>query len=128
MSPFALTFAKFFTVGGIGFAVDMAITWLLKEKLQLKKYTANSLGFVFGVIFRFFANKLWTFQDSNPAWLYQMLQFGLIAFIGLGIVNGIIYLLNEKLALLNFYRAKIVAMIIFMLWNFTANYLWTFAA
>lgn len=127
MSPFALTFAKFFTVGGIGFGVDLAVTWILKEKLQLKKYSANSLGFVFGVIFRFFANKMWTFQDNNPAWLYQMFQFSLIALVGLALVNGIIYLLNEKLALLKFYPAKIVAMIVFMLWNFTANYLWTFA-
>ena len=61
-------------------------------------------------------------------WLKQMMQFGLIALVGLALVNGIIYLLDEKLKLLSFYRAKIVAMIIFMLWNFTANYLWTFAS
>jgi len=127
MSSFWLTFLKFFTVGGFGFGIDMLSTWLFKEKLQLQKYTANTIGFIIGIIFRFFANKFWAFENENPEWLKQMLQFGLIALVGLGIVNGVIYLLNEKLKVLDFYKSKIVAMIIFMLWNFTANYLWTFA-
>ena len=46
--------------------------------------------------------------------------------IGLGIVNGVIFLLHEKWKLMNFYPAKIIAMVVYMLWNFTANYLWTF--
>lgn len=127
MTKFWLIFLKFFTVGGLGFGIDMLSTWLLKEKLELQKYTANTIGFIIGIIFRFFANKFWAFENNDPNWLKQILQFGVIALIGLGIVNGIIYLLNEKLKVLTFYKAKIVAMIIFMLWNFTANYLWTFA-
>lgn len=127
MSDFWFTFLKFFTVGGFGFAIDLLSTWLLKEKLQFQKYTANTIGFIIGVCFRFFANKFWAFENNNPNWIIQILQFGLIALIGLGIVNGIIYLLNEKLNILSFYKAKIVAMIVYMLWNFTANYLWTFA-
>lgn len=127
MSGFWLTFLKFFTVGGFGFGFDFLSTWLLKEKLNLKKYTANTLGFIVGVVFRFVANKFWAFNNQNPQWLMQMMQFGFIALIGLGIINTIIYLLHEKLNYLSFYKAKIVAMIIFMFWNFTANYLWTFA-
>lgn len=127
MSSFWLTFLKFFTVGGMGFGIDMLTTWILKEKLALKKFLANTIGFIIGIIFRFFMNKFWAFQDGNPAWFKQMLQFGSIALVGLGMVNGIIYLLDEKWKLLSFYRAKVVAMIFFMLWNFTANYLWTFA-
>ncbi len=126
MHPFFLKFLKFFTVGGFGFGLDMLVTWLLKEKMQLKKFTANTIGFVIGIIFRFFANKIWTFQDKNPEWLIQIVKFGVIALIGLGIVNGIIYLLDTKYKLLTFYKAKIAAMIVFMVWNFTANYFWTF--
>ena len=127
MSAFWLTFLKFFTVGGMGFGIDMLSTWILKEKLVLKKYTANTIGFFIGIVFRFFINKAWTFQDSNPEWLKQMIQFGSIALVGLAMVNGIIYLLDEKWKFLSFYKAKVVAMIFFMLWNFTAKYLWTFA-
>ena len=127
MTSFWLIFFKFFTVGGLGFGIDMLSTWVLKEKMALAKFKSNTIGFIIGIIFRFFVNKLWTFQDTNPAWLKQMLQFGGIALVGLGIVNGIIYLLDERFKLLDFYKAKVIAMIVFMLWNFSANYLWTFA-
>lgn len=127
MNPFWLKFLKFFTVGGFGFGLDMLSTWVLKEKLHLKKFQANTIGFGIGIVFRFFANKAWTFQDGNPEWLKQMAQFGLIALVGLGIVNGIIYLLDEKWKLLDFYKAKIAAMMVFMVWNFLANNYWTFA-
>jgi len=127
MIGFWLTFFKFFTVGGLGFGIDMLSTWMLKEKMALAKFKSNTIGFIIGIIFRFFVNKLWTFQDTNPAWLKQIIQFGGIALVGLGIVNGIIYLLDERFKLLDFYKAKVIAMIVFMLWNFSANYLWTFA-
>ena len=127
MTGFWFTFLKFFTVGGLGFGIDMLSTWVLKEKMALAKFKSNTIGFIIGIVFRFFVNKLWTFQDTNPAWLKQILQFGGIALVGLGIVNGIIYLLDERFKLLDFYKAKVIAMIVFMLWNFSANYLWTFA-
>lgn len=126
MSPFLTIFFKFFVVGGLGFGLDMGSTWLFKEKLKLKKYTANSLGFFVGILFRFVLNKFWAFQDSSPFWYIQLFKFGLIAAVGLVVVNYIIYLLTEKHKLMPFYRAKIVAMMGFMVWNFTANYFWTF--
>ena len=126
MSQFWLLFLKFVTVGGFGFGVDMLTTWLLKEKMKLTKYVSNSIGFIIGIIFRFVANKFWTFNDDNPEWLLQMAKFGLIAAVGLPLVNGIIYLLHEKYQWMSFYKAKILAMIVFMFWNFSANYFWTF--
>lgn len=127
MSTFLLIFFKFFVVGGFGFGIDVLTTFLFKEKLKLQKYTANSIGFFIGVVFRFFANKYWSFQNESQQWFLQILQFSIIALIGLALVNGLIYLFNEKFSLMNFYPAKIIAMIVFMLWNFTANYFWTFA-
>ncbi len=48
-----------------------------------------------------------------------------ISIIGLGINNLIIYILTEKFKL-NFYVSKIIATIIVTVWNFFANYLFTF--
>lgn len=127
MPTFLITFLKFFTVGGFGFGFDMLTTWIFKEKLKLSKYVSNSIGFAFGILFRFVAHRFWTFQDDNPEWLLQMVQFGIVAIIGLPLVNGVIYLLQDKWKLLSFYKAKIVAMIVFMVWNFSASYLWVFA-
>ena len=83
MTGFWLTFLKFFTVGGLGFGIDMLSTWMLKEKMALAKFKSNTIGFIIGIVFRFFVNKLWTFQDTNPAWLKQIIQFGGIALVGL---------------------------------------------
>ena len=105
--------------------LDLVVTWLLKEKLKLWKYLANSIGFISGVFFRYFFNRIWTFESDDPQIAVQFFKFLLIGLIGLGLVNGIVYLLHDRLKM-NFYFSKIVAMIIFMFWNFSANYFWTF--
>jgi putative flippase GtrA len=127
MTTFWAIFIKFFIVGGIGFGIDVALTWLLKDKWQWNKYTANTFGFSVGTLMRFFATKSWAFQDNNPNWLEQMGLFIFIALVGLAMVNGIIYLLNERWQLFKFYYAKIIAMFVFLAWNFAANYFFTFA-
>ena len=55
----------------------------------------------------------------------QFSKFLLASLIGLALNNGIIYLLNERYKL-NFYLAKIVATALVTLWNFWANYTFTF--
>ena len=119
-------FLKFFTVGGLGFGVDMATTWVFKERLNLPKFAANSAGFAIGMGVRFVANRIWTFQSTDPNWIRQMLLFFGFAAIGLGLVNAIIWLLNEKLQWVNFYVAKVLAMLVFFGYNFTVNLLITF--
>jgi putative flippase GtrA len=56
---------KFGTVGFIGMLWDFLITFLLKEKLKLNKYLANSIGFTCAVINNFILNLYWTFQVSG---------------------------------------------------------------
>jgi putative flippase GtrA len=51
--------------------------------------------------------------------------FVLIALVGLGLNNLIIWLLHEK-ARLNFYLSKLIAIGCVMVWNFSMNYLFTF--
>jgi putative flippase GtrA len=122
---FWLVFLKFFTVGGFGFGVDMLTTYLFKDRLKLHKYLSNSLGFIIGMLFRYVANRLWTFQSENPDIHVELLKFTLIGLVGLGIVNFFLYIFNEKLGV-KFYWAKVLAMLVFFAWNFTANYYWTF--
>jgi putative flippase GtrA len=117
---------KFFAVGGLGFFVDMGVTWICKEKMKMSKYVSNSIGFIMGNIFRFHLNKVWAFQDYSPEWQWQLLKFMVIAVVGLALVNGIIYFINERKRWFSFYNAKILALIVFMFFNFSANYYWTF--
>jgi len=127
MFELGLKFLKFSLVGLSGLAIDFCITFLVKEKLRLNKYFANSLGFVFAATSNYLLNKTWTFQDTNPDAVTQFSKYILIAIIGLIINNLIIYLLVNKREV-NFYWAKLMAIGIVVLWNFIANYNFTFVS
>lgn len=126
MELFAWKFIKFALVGISGLFIDFGFTFLLKEKFFFNKYFASSIGFSFAVISNYFFNKYWTFHDLNPEIFSQAGKFVLIAIIGLIINNQVIYLFNHKKQW-NFYISKVFAIGIVVLWNFWANYFYTFS-
>jgi putative flippase GtrA len=114
-----LKFLKFIIVGFTGMVVDFSITILLKEKLKIHRYIANSAGFVLAASSNYLFNRLWTFESNNPKILVEYSTFFIISVIGLIINNLVIYLLEKKL---KFYFAKFVAIMVTSVWNFMANY------
>lgn len=122
---FIFKFLKFGVVGFSGLVVDFSITYLCKEKLKIHKYIANSLGFAVATATNYLLNRYWTFNSHNPASLIQFGKFFVVSLVGLVLSNALIYLLNDKLKW-NFYLAKACAIVIVSLWNFFANYLYTF--
>ena len=122
---FIFKFIKFGAVGLSGMIVDFGITYLFKEKLKIHKYISNSLGFIVATGTNYTLNRLWTFNNHDPNTMTQFSKFFFISLIGLAMSNGIIYLLHEKLKW-NFYFAKACAIGLVSLWNFFANYLYTF--
>ena len=125
MIEIGLKFVKFCVVGFSGLGIDFGITFLTKEKLRINKYVANSLGFIFAASSNYLLNKFWTFEDTNPEALVQYSKFILIALIGLGVNNLIVYLLINKKGT-KFYLAKLIAIGVVVIWNFIANYNFTF--
>ncbi len=119
-------FVKFAIVGGSGVIVDFSITWLLKEKLKVNRYIANSTGFIVAASTNFFLNRWWTFQSHNPQISREYLSFIGIALIGLLINNVVLYLLHEK-GKKHFYISKLVAIGVVTFWNFVMNYFFTFS-
>ncbi|HAD11053.1 MAG TPA: glycosyl transferase family 2 [Saprospirales bacterium] len=118
-------FLKFGVVGASGVVVDFGVTWLLKEQARLNKYIANSTGFACAVVSNYILNRIWTFHSADPNVGIQFAKFALIALIGLGMNNAIIYFLNEKQGV-RFYMAKLIATGVVMIWNFGANLMFTF--
>lgn len=125
MNDLIIKFLKFGIVGASGVAVDFGVTWLCKEKVRLNKYVANSTGFLCAVVSNYLLNRVWTFHSQDPAVVTQFSKFLLASLVGLGINNGIIYLLTERFGV-KFYPAKLVATGVVTLWNFWANYTFTF--
>lgn len=121
-----LKFIKFSLVGFLGMVVDFSITWLLKEKCRLNKYLANSVGFVCAATNNYIFNRIWTFESHQKNIPLEFLSFVVVALIGLLLNNLILYLLTEKKIISNFYLAKLIAIAVIVIWNFVANYLFTF--
>jgi len=105
--------------------IDFGTTWLLKEKLKVNKYIANSTGFILAASSNYLFNRFWTFHSENPRIATEYMSFILISAIGLAINNLIIFLLNEKMKL-NFYLSKLFAIGVVTIWNFFMNYMITF--
>ena len=118
-------FIKFCVVGFSGLFVDFGTTWLLKEKIRLNKYVANSSGFVLAATSNYFFNRYWTFHSQNSHIATEYFSFFSISIAGLGINNLIIFFLTDKLKL-NFYLSKLIAVGVVTVWNFVMNYLFTF--
>jgi putative flippase GtrA len=116
-------FFKFGIVGFTGILIDFSITFLLKEKLKIHRYIANSMGFTIAATSNYFLNRIWTFHSNNPKIITEYSTFIIISVIGLGINNMFLYLFEKKM---QFYIAKFFAIVMTMLWNFLANYYITF--
>ena len=68
-----------------------------------------------------------TASGRSPAITQQYLTFLGISVVGLGINNGIIYLLADRMRM-NFYLSKLFAIGTVTVWNFFMNYYFTFTA
>lgn len=141
---FLIKFIRFCIVGGSGVVVDFGITYLLKERMRLNKYAANSCGFLTAATTNYILNRIWTFRSIDPHIARQYLIFIAISLAGLAINNGVIWLLNDRLHTdfarlaghrapegqlrekVNFYSAKLMAVIVVTLWNFLMNYYYNF--
>ena len=120
-----LKFIKFCVVGFSGMIIDFGATWLLKEKVKINKYLANSCGFVLAASSNYILNRIWTFESKNSEIATEYFSFFAISLIGLGLNNLFLWVLSDKLKL-NFYLSKIIATVIVTLWNFLMNFLFTF--
>ena len=126
ISSLILKLLKFGVVGFSGMLIDFGVTWILKEKLRVNKYIANSTGFMLAASSNYIWNRLWTFDSQNEQVTKEYFSFIIISLIGLVINNLVIYLLTKKVNM-NFYLAKLFAIVVVTLWNFSMNFLITFA-
>jgi len=120
-------FVKFGVVGFTGVFVDFGFTYICKEWLKIQKYLANAVGFTIAASSNYYLNRIWTFRSHNPEIAIEYSRFFFISLIGLLISTLVIYLLVTK-AKMNFYIAKLVAIVFVTFWNFFINLNYTFLA
>ena len=121
-----LKFIKFCAVGFSGMVIDFGTTWLLKEKVRVNRYIANSTGFILAATSNYIWNRFWTFQSENAHIVTEYFSFIIISVTGLVINNLLLYFFSDKMKF-NFYLSKLIAIGVVTLWNFIMNYLITFS-
>ena len=116
--------AKFCTVGGSGYVVNMAVYTFALHVLGLKYYIAATVSFLVAVVNNYLWNRVWTFRDQRGHFGYQGLRFF--------VVSAAVYAANILLllALVALGLGEIVsqacAIVLVTPINFIGNKLWSF--
>ena len=121
-----LKFLKFCTVGLSGMIIDFGATWVLKERVRINRYVANTCGFILAASSNYLLNRIWTFQSQSRHIATEYISFIAIALVGVGINNLVLWFLSDRKKF-DFYLSKIIATGVVTLWNFGMNFLFTFA-
>lgn len=134
-------FGKYAVVGGMGTVSDFVVTVILIELGGVTVLLAGACGFAVAVVQNFLLNRLWTFPGSDHYNTRgQMVRFALVSLVGLAIHLFLFSLIDRTLtphwtiwlgsaerAFDWSYRfAKLCAIFVTLIWNYTANRLWTF--
>lgn len=115
---------KYAIVGGFNTLVDFVLLFSFVA-LGLDKIFANYLSTGIAMVFSFFANKSFTFKNSDPRVKRQFILFIVVTVIGMWVIQPIVilvsthlltpYLTNESI---NLFVAKIIATFASLIWNY----------
>lgn len=106
---------KFIIVGGTAFVIDYVIFAILTF-IDLHYLIAQIISFTISLIFNYIASVKWVF-DAKKQTKKEIMIFILLAVIGLGINEILLYLFVEKISVHELI-AKLISTIIVMIYNF----------
>ena len=129
-------FAKFCTVGASGVVVNLSILALFSDFLKMNINMASALAILVSINTNFFINEAWTFKDrvSEKKGLFaRWLRFHFVSAIGalvqwsLFIVFNFVWLWLIDDEDLGYYKylSQLIGIGVATLWNFLANFHWT---
>ena len=118
------TFLRYSVVGASGTAIDFCVLILLVEALGIPPLPASIPAFLLAVINNYLLNRYWTYRNKESALIKQMAKFLAVSLVGLLINSSLMYLLLE--IGLWYVLAKILIIGVVIIWNFSANSMWTF--
>jgi putative flippase GtrA len=118
---------RYLIIGGIAFIADYGTLLTLNKIFHLNYLVAASIAFCFGILVNYLGSIHFVFQVRslrNPH-LERML-FLMIGLIGLGINDGMLYILTGQLSIPIEY-SKLITQAIVLFWNFMARKLLLFS-
>jgi putative flippase GtrA len=117
---------KFGIVGAVAFVIDYAVLFILVQFFGMNSIAAATISFTVSVIFNYAASMKYVFVGrSDQSKKKQFVIFVILSVMGLGINDGIMWILNSILMSFiptYFYLvSKIVATGVVMVWNFVTR-------
>jgi dolichol-phosphate mannosyltransferase len=120
-------FFKFAFVGLIGTFINLAILYLLTEKIGVYYLISAIVSFIFAMTSNFIFNKVWTFKESlTKDTGKKYIQFGLVSLIALLINLFFLYLFTEFFGIY-YLISQVLAIGLALIINFSWNKVWTFS-
>lgn len=97
--------------------VDFIVLYSLTEYAHVWYFISSALAYLFGMITNFTLNKISNFANKSKKIVQQFSVFALVALVGLGLNQLIVYLLVEYSGLWYMY-AKVISVMIIMIYSF----------
>ena len=108
-------------VGGVAFLADFSTLALLHHVVHCNQYLAAAIAFAVGLLVNYLLSKWAVFQQAaQQGKVFEFISYAVIGILGLGLTEGIIWLLHEQFAIAVL-AAKAIAAVIVLLWNFLAR-------
>ena len=120
-----LQLVRFGIVGGIGFAVNLAVYALFVHGLSVDYHVAAVLAWLVAVVNNFMLNRHWTFDARDGLVHFQAMRF-LVVSLGALVVSLLLLTLFVEGAGLPKVAAQALAVAASMPLNFLGNKLWSF--
>ena len=117
---------KFGIVGVIAFVIDYAALFVLVQFVHMDSIAAATISFIISVIFNYVASMKYVFVGrTDQTKTQQFVIFVILSALGLGINDGIMWVLNKILIdfIPTYYYlfSKVVATAVVMVWNFVTR-------
>ena len=118
-------FLRFAAVGVAGTSVHYGVLIMAVQWLGIRPVIGSSIGFLLGALTNYLFNYRFTFR-SRRRHREAIPRFYAVAAAGF-VLNGLILAFLMSFWGLYYLWSQIVATAIVLLWNFSANFVWTFA-
>jgi putative flippase GtrA len=109
-------FKKYLVIGFLTIILEYSLFFILNQLYKLWYIYANTIAFVIVFWFNFLLNRYWSFQ-SKAKLGGQLVQYGILFFINMGVSNLLMFVLSDKLNIVPII-AKLFVIGVIVSWNF----------
>lgn len=113
-----IQFFRYTLVGGVAFAIDLGLLFLLTEYVHLHYLLSATFSFLIGLFVNYVLSTRWIFRNSKiKNRRTEFILFSLIGVIGLGLNTILLFLFTDLIGLYYMFSKLITAILVYV-WNF----------